>query len=91
MHIYVIVSVGVTRTLAAIGSLQIPLAGSMASNRTFPSFHDRKVRLSAKRGRNYILERLRSDDVSILTLLITKHMEEKEAMQLSFYDDRCRL
>ena len=47
--------------------------------------HDRKVRLLTKHGRNCILEMLRSADISIFTSLITKRMEEKEAMQLSFF------
>ena len=52
---------------------------------------DRKVRLLTKRERRYILERLRSADMSIFTSFVQKHMEENEAVQLSFYDERRRL
>ena len=52
---------------------------------------DRKVRLLTKRERTYILERLRSADLSVFTSFVKKHMDENEAVQLSFYDDRRRL
>ena len=52
---------------------------------------DGKVRLLTKREQSYILERLNSTDISIITSFVTKHTEESEAVQLSFYDNRHRL
>ncbi len=52
---------------------------------------ERKVRLVTKRERHHLLERLRSADMSICTSFVKKHMEESEAVQLSFYEERRRL
>ena len=47
-----------------------------------------KVRLLNKREQRYLLERLRSADMSIYSSFVKKHMEESEAVQLSFYEER---
>ena len=64
-------------------SSRTPLAGSRIHVES---------RLLTKRKHNYmyILESLHSADISIFATFIMKHMEEKEAMQLSFYDNRRR-
>ena len=52
---------------------------------------ERKVRLLTQHERRHVLERLRSADMSIFTAFVKKHMDESEAVQLSFYEERRRL
>lgn len=59
--------------------------------RTAAAGKGRKARLLTKAERRHILERLRSADMSVFTAFVEKHMEENEAVQLSFYEERYRL
>ena len=38
-----------------------------------------------------VVERLRSADLAIFCAFVKKHVEEKEAVQLSFYEERSKL
>ena len=60
------------------------MAGEMAGKK-------KKTRLLKRRELHYILERLRSADMAVFTAFVKKHVEEKEAVQLSFYEDRGKL
>ena len=52
---------------------------------------ERKVRLLTQHEWRHVLERLCSTDMSIFTAFVKKHMDESEAVQLSFYEERRRL